>query len=428
MIHSRKPLTVRSSLCSYPYSYLRYSYLRSCLWACLAAAVLIAVLGGCSTKTAKGDLAGSGLKKLSVRQYPRFGDSLDFENLTAAIDQSLIYFNRVPATRIFTYGKDRYDAAHMIRTLETFKHFLKTCPGSGELNAFIRSEFLVYKSVGREKGEVLFTGYFEPTYRGSLEPGPNFPWPVYGYPRDLFQIDLSKFSDAYKGHKRLMARVDPASRQVLPYWDREEINRMADFSDRAVPVVWLANRADRFFLEIQGSGRVALDNGEVVRVHYAGANGRPYSSIGKYLIDINAVPREEMSMQAIRQWLEANPARMDEVLHTNESFVFFKPGEGGPFGNIGVAVTPLRSIATDIKVFPRGALCFAETALPAPDSRQPKEAWGRASFFVLNQDTGGAIKGPGRADLFCGNGDWAAYAAGHMTAEGSLYLLVLRPR
>ncbi len=389
--------------------------------------LMLILTAGCGGKSFKGDLAGRSMKKLSLRQYPEFTDSRDFADLEAAIDQSLIYFNRVPATRTFTYGKDRYDAAHMIRSLETFRAFIDTRPDPGSLNAFIRDRFLVYKSVGRKKGEVMYTGYFEPTYRGSLSSSPEFAWPVYGYPEDMLQIDLSQFSDAYKGHKRLMARVDMGSRRVLPYYDREAINGLPDFSDRAAPVVWLASRVDRFFLEIQGSGRVALDNGDVLRVHYAGTNGNRYRSIGAYLIDIGAVPREKMSMQAIREWLEANPDRMDEVLHYNESFVFFKAGEGGPFGNIGVAVTPLRSIATDIKAFPRGALCFAETALPATDSRQPKEDWEKASFFVLNQDTGGAITGPGRVDLFCGNGDWAAYTAGHMTAEGALYLLVLKP-
>ena len=393
----------------------------------LALVAFLAVTAGCGEKSVKGDLTGISMKKLSLDQYPRFKDDKGFSGLEAAIDQSLLYFSRVPATRGYTYGRDQYDAAHMIRTLSTFKAFLKTRPDPASLNAFIRSRFLVYKSVGRKKGEVLYTGYFEPTYRGSRSASPEFAWPVYGYPRDMFRIDLSEFSDKYKGHKRLMARVDMGSQRVLPYYDREGINRMPDFQDRAEPVVWLASRVDRFFLEIQGSGRVALDNKEVVRVHYAGANGRRYRSIGKYLIDIQAVPRKKMSMQAIRQWLEANPDRMDEVLHYNESVVFFKSGKGGPFGNIGVAVTPLRSIATDVKAFPRGALCLAQTALPAPGTRQPKADWLRASFFVMNQDTGGAIKGPGRVDLFCGSGEWAAYTAGHMTAKGALYLLVLKP-
>ncbi|WDP93227.1 MAG: MltA domain-containing protein [Desulfobacter sp.] len=393
--------------------------------AALAIAAVILICG-CGDKRPAEDPSRLPMERLSKGDVPEFRDTLGFKDLEASILQSLVYFTRVPATRVFVYGKDRYDAAHMIRSLETFQAFMGNRPSPAELSRFIRDRYHVYKSVGNTDGEVLFTGYFEPTYRGSLTRGGAFAYPVYSVPNDLFQIDLSKFSEKYKGHKRLMARVDADAGRILPYYARKEINNMQGFHDRAEPLVWLASRVDRFFLEIQGSGRVALDTGEIMRIHYAGTNGNAYRSVGKYLIDKGEVPREKMSMQAIRQWLEANPDRMDEVLHYNESFVFFKNGRGGPYGNIGVTVTPLRSIATDVKVFPRGGLAFVDAALPEYTG-QPKEGWEKASFFVLNQDTGGAIKGPGRVDIFCGNGEWAAYTAGHMTAPGQLYFLVLKP-
>ena len=367
------------------------------------------------------------LVKVAESDLPEFTDALFLKDLGVSIDQSLVYFKRVPATRTYDYGGDMYNASHMISSLETLKVFLETRPSAKDLNRFIRERYTVYKSVGGSNKNVLFTGYFEPTYPGSRTPGPEYPWPVYPMPDDLFQIDLSAFSHAYKGHKRLMARVDPTSRRVRPYYTREQINNQSDFVQKARPVVWLANRIDRFFLEIQGSGRVALPHGGMVRLHYAGVNGRKYSAVGKYLIDKNEVPKEKMSMQAIREWLTAHPDRMNEVLFTNESFVFFKEGEGGPFGCINVAVTPVRSIATDTRLFPKGGLAFIQTALPAAVG-QPKEEWPRASLFVLNQDTGGAIKGPGRVDLFCGAGAWADYAAGHMVARGQLYFLVLTPK
>lgn len=367
------------------------------------------------------------LVKVADSDLPEFTDTLFFQDLVVSIDQSLVYFKRVPANRTYNYGEDVYNAAHMITSLETFKAFLDTKPSPKDLNRFIRKSYTVYKSVGGSNKDVLFTGYFEPTYPGSRTPGPQYPWPVYSMPNDLFQIDLSAFSDAYKGHKQLMARVDSNSRRILPYYTREQINKQPDFAQKARPVVWLANRIDRFFLEIQGSGRVALPDNEIMRLHYAGVNGRKYSAVGKYLIDNNEVPKEKMSMQAIREWLTAHPERMDEVLFTNDSFVFFKEGKGGPFGCINVAVTPVRSIATDTKLFPKGGLAFIQTALPAGVG-QPKEAWPKASLFVLNQDTGGAIKGPGRVDLFCGAGDWADYTAGHMVARGQLYFLVLTPK
>lgn len=366
------------------------------------------------------------LEKVAASDLPEFTDTLFLQDLGASIDQSLVYFKRVPETRTYDYGGDVYTASHMIFSLETFKAFLETKPSAKDLNRFIRERYMVYRSVGGSNRDVLFTGYFEPTYPGSPTFSPEYPWPVYSMPDDLFQIDLPAFSDAYKGHRRLMARVDPKSRRVLPYYTREQINSQSDFAQKARPVVWLANRIDRFFLEIQGSGRVVLPHGGIVRLHYAGVNGRKYSAVGKYLIDKNEVPKEKMSMQAIREWLTTHPDRMDEVLFTNDSFVFFKEGEGGPFGCIGVAVTPVRSIATDTELFPKGGLAFIQAALPASVG-QPKEEWPRASWFVLNQDTGGAIKGPGRVDLFCGPGDWAEYTAGHMVARGQLYFLVLAP-
>ena len=403
---------------------------RKALYHVLRYLLLILILAGtfgCGDRKKVKHPPENPLVKVAGSDLPEFKDTLFLQDLGTAIDQSLVYFKRVPATRTYEYGDDVYNASHMISSLETFKAFLATKPSAKDLNRFIRETYTVYKSIGGSNKDVLFTGYFEPTYPGSRTPGPEFPWPVYSIPDDLFQIDLSAFSDAYKGHKRLMARIDSKSRRVRPYYTREQINNQLDFAQKARPVVWLANRIDRFFLEIQGSGRVSFGDGEIARLHYAGVNGRKYSAVGKYLIDKNEVPKEKMSMQAIREWLSTHPDRMDEVLFTNDSFVFFKEGKGGPFGCINVAVTPVRSIATDSKLFPKGGLAFIQTALPA-NMGQPKEAWPRASLFVLNQDTGGAIKGPGRVDLFCGAGDWADYTAGHMVARGQLYFLVLRSK
>ncbi|MCF6249537.1 MAG: MltA domain-containing protein [Desulfobacula sp.] len=191
-------------------------------------------------------------------------------------------------------------------------------------------------------------------------------------------------------------------------------------------VVWLKSRVDRFFLEIQGSGRVVLEDGAILRVHYAGSNGNAYRSVGRYLIDQNEILKENMSMQAIRTWLELHPDRMDEVLHVNESFVFFKKEEGGPYGSLSVEVSAFRSLATDSRLFPKGALCFLQAQLPDRVNVNPIKTWENASFFVLNQDTGGAIKGPGRADIFCGSDNYAEYTAGHMNTYGRLYFLVLK--
>ncbi|MBU8911788.1 MAG: murein transglycosylase A [Desulfobacterales bacterium] len=369
----------------------------------------------------------SSLTKLKPEKHPLFVDNLDFHRLATSIDHSLKYFKRVPLERKYYYGKEIYTAAHMIISLETFKSFLEKEPSAKALNAFIKSNFIVYEAAGNKDNDVLFTGYFEPTYEGSLKKSDAYPYPVYSKPDDLLQIDLSAFSDQYKGHKRLIARLNDSTKRVVPYYSRKQINAAKNFHIRSEPVVWLESRVDRFFLEIQGSGRIVLDQGDMLRVHYASSNGNAYRSIGRYLIKKNEILKENMSMQAIRAWLELNPQRIDEVLHHNESFVFFQEEEGGPYGSLGVEVTALRSIATDSKLFPKGALCFMQAQLPDQLDINSLKDWKKASFFVLNQDTGGAIKGPARADLFCGNDDYAEFTAGHMNKYGKLFFLVLKP-
>ena len=367
------------------------------------------------------------LKKLKPKKHPLFIDNLDFQGLATSIDHSLEYFKRVPLERKYQYGNQIFNAAHMIISLETFKAFLENKPSTKALNEFIKSSFIVYEAAGNEDKEVLYTGYFEPTYDGSLKRSNAYPYPVYSKPEDLLEIDLSVFSAQYKGHKRLKARVHDSTKRVVPYYSRKQINSIEDFFIKSEPVVWLKSRVDRFFLEIQGSGRIVLDQGDVVRVHYAASNGNAYRSIGRYLIEKNEILKENMSMQAIRTWLEMHPQRMDEVLHHNESFVFFQKEEGGPYGSLGVEVTAFRSIATDRRLFPKGALCFMQAQLPDKININPLKEWEKACFFVLNQDTGGAIKGPARADLFCGNSNYAQFTAGHMNKYGKLFFLVLKP-
>ncbi|WP_457553062.1 murein transglycosylase A [Desulfobacula sp.] len=389
--------------------------------------VWVCFFSGCHPGIKKEMTQFSSLKKLKPKNYPLFKDSLDFQGLTVSIDNSMLYFKKVPLKRTYYYGKQIYTASHMILSLETFKVFLEKKPSAKALNNYIKSRFIVYQAAGNKEGEVLFTGYFEPTFEGRMEKSAEFSYPVYTRPNDLLEIDLSAFSDKYKGHKHLVARVDDVSKMVVPYYSRKQINSIEDFYKRARPVVWLKSRIARFFLEIQGSGKIDLGNSEILRVHYAGSNGNAYRSIGRYLIRKNEILKENMSMQAIRNWLELHPERMDEVLHHNDSFVFFQKEDGGPYGSLGVEVTALRSIATDSRVFPKGALCFMQAALPEKTKSLSLNKWEKVSFFALNQDTGGAIKGPARADLFCGNGDYAEFTAGYMNKYGKLFFLVLKP-
>ena len=366
-------------------------------------------------------------KPFLVRQtgesLPVLKDDLDYKNLIKSVDHSLAYFKKLPKDRKFHFGSDDYDAAHMIHSLERFKKIVKTSPSAEEFARLIKEDFHVYKMAGKTDEDVLFTGYYEPTFEGSREKSETYDCPLYPVPDDLLRIDLSRFDERYETEPVLYAMVDK-NNEVVPYHTRENINLFENFKQNAEPLLWLKDRVDRFFLEIQGSGRVLLENGEEVRIHYASKNGHSYRSIGKYLIEEDEIDRKDMSMQAIRKWLAKNPDRMDEVLHHNPSFVFFKEGKGGPYGCLGVPVTPMRSIATDVSIYPKGALCFIQTRIPEQDPSGSTAKLTDYSGFVLNQDTGGAINGHFRADLFFGNGPEAEYGAGHMKFKGDLYFLV----
>ncbi len=348
-----------------------------------------------------------------------------YDGLEHSLLKSLSYLQKIPIDRQFAFGKDRYTTEHMIRSLQYFLDFVQSRPSTDELEQFIRSNYLVYRSVGRNgKGEVLYTGYYEPHLRGSLSCTENYRFPIYARPQDLISIDLSLFKEKYAGEK-IIARY--TNQNVLPYYDRSEIDSDGALEGNTEVLAWVKDPVDVFFLQIQGSGKIYLDNGDVLNVHYHTSNGKPYRSIGKLLIDKEKITVDEMSMQKIREYLANHPGEIEEVFNYNPSYVFFKIEPDGPLGNINVKLTPGRSIALDRRIFPKAALCFIEAEMPVVDSAGQIQSWQRFTRFAMNQDTGGAIRGPGRADIFWGNGPYAEIAAGHLKHTGKLYFLVLKP-
>jgi len=308
--------------------------------------------------------------------------------------------------------------------MNCFLDFLHTNPSRKELNRFIASNYTVYQSVGsNRKREVLFTGYYEPTILGSLTSNEDYRFPVYATPSDLIVIDLSLFSERFSGEKIVGRYTDNT---IIPYYERKEINELETFSEASEILVWVKDPVDLFFLQIQGSGRILLPDGEQINLHYHTANGHPYRSIGKLLIDEEKIAREEMSMQKIRSYLQANPDELNRILNHNPSYVFFKLEENGPIGYLQVPLTAERSLALDRRIFPPAAIVYIETSRPVVDWEGKIETWEELKGFVLNQDTGGAIRGPGRADLFWGNSPYAELAAGHMQHTGAFYFLVLK--
>jgi len=381
-------------------------------------------ISGCIRPT-KAPTPEKPMKRISSGSLPDFTDDMTYDGLEHSIQKSISYLNKLPPDREFIFGKDRYATDHMIRSMQRFQDYVKTNPSAEELKEFIGSNYVVYRSIGRDgRGEVLYTGYYEPNLSGRLVRNEEYSFPIYAVPQDLISIDLSLFSDSYIG-KKIIGRF--TENTVVPYYERSTIEANGVLDGNAEVLAWVEDPIDVFFLQIQGSGKVYLDNGNALNVHYHTTNGRPYRSIGKLLIDEQKISREEMSMQKIREYLNKHPEELESVLNYNPSYVFFQIEPDGPLGNINVKLTPGRSIATDRRLFPKAALTYIVTEKPLIDSSEQIHSWRRCARFAMNQDTGGAITGPGRVDIFWGNGPYAEIAAGHMKQTGELYFLVLKP-
>jgi membrane-bound lytic murein transglycosylase A len=365
------------------------------------------------------------LVRVMPSEYPEFEDDMAYDGLQHSIRQSILYLRKIPEGSRFRFGEETFAAAHMIKSLEHFLDFITTEPSVQNLQKYIDSNYIMYSSVGGDNfGQVLFTGYYEPSLEGCLEKNDRCRFPIYSRPDDLITINLSLFSPRFKG-ETIIGRY--SNQTVVPYYNRSEIEYGGVLEGKVTPIAWLKDPVDLFFLQIQGSGEIHMDSGTAINVHYGGTNGRPYRSIGKLLIDEGKIPRAEMSMQKIRSYLHGHPEEIERILSYNPSYVFFKIEKDGPLGSLEVKLTPGRSIALDRRFFPLSGLAFIETQKPVINGNGKIGHWVNLKRFVLNQDTGGAIRGPGRADLFYGNGPYAEVAAGHMQHTGRLYFLILNP-
>ena len=288
---------------------------------------------------------------------------------------------------------------------------------------FFEANFTPYRvraSDGSEEG--LVTGYYEPLLHGSRTQSAQYPQPLYAPPDDLLIVELADLYPELKG-KRVRGRLD--GRRVVPYWPRADIDAgKADTGGKAL--VYVSDPVDAFFLQIQGSGRVALDDGTVMRVGYADQNGQPFRSVARVLIDRGELALDHASMQGIREWGREHPTELPALLDENPSYVFFRevppPAPGtleasidGPIGSLGVPLLAGRAIAVDPRAIPLGTPVFLATTRPLSDEPLAR--------LVLAQDTGGAIRGPIRADFFWGFGDEAGQQAGRMRQQGALWLL-----
>ena len=370
-----------------------------------------------STGMALGDL-----KAIASWRSPRLADDLPLAGLLEAVQASAGYYGKQKPAKVYRFGRAVYSADDLRKSLEEFIAIVQKTPEEAERARALKKAFRLYRGGGKKK-EVLVTGYYEPVIYGSRLPGIDNKVPIYGLPRDMITADLGAFSPELKG-KRIVGRYQNGT--LVPYYSRYEIDRLKVLGGRGYELAWVEDPVEVFFLQIQGSGRLVMPDGSTMSLGYAGTNGMPYRSIGKLMMDMGKIPENGMSSQAVKEYLRAHPEDLESTLDYNERYVFFQQVSRGPVGSIGVVLTPERSLATDAGAYPPGALAYLETEIPVLGKDGRPVAWKKISRFVVNQDTGGAIQGPARVDLFWGSGEEVGRIAGCMKQTGRLWFLAPR--
>jgi membrane-bound lytic murein transglycosylase A len=324
-----------------------------------------------------------------------------------------------PALRAFASSCRRLQAARWRAACDAAAGL--SSANEADARAFFEARFAAYRIVAADGSrDGLITGYYEPVLRGSRAETAAFGYPVYGVPQDLIVVDLAGLHPELR-NLRLRGRLD--GRHLIPYYERAEIEAPGRRFNAPV-IAWVADPVELFFLQIQGSGQLELDSGGRIRIGYADQNGRPYSSLGRYLVDRGELKFEQSSMQGIKAWAEANPDKLRAALDHNPSYVFFRElpapaapagAADGPPGAAGVPLAPEFSIAVDPRYVPLGAPVFLATTYPLSERALEK--------LVIAQDTGGAIRGAVRADFFWGTGPDAGTQAGRMRQRGAMWLV-----
>ena len=357
-----------------------------------------------------------GLREVSFSQFPGWGTADTKKSLRAFQISCAAFLKQDPnksvgSDYINLQASDWYPACHAA--------VLVDAASSKDTKKFFQTWFMPVEFFDQQPVQGLFTGYYMPLLHGSLTKTIKYNIPLYGLPSNLVSINLSLF-DPQLGNRTLIGRVN--RNNIIPFYTRAEINRGA-IKESAQVIAWVDNTIDRSFLEIQGSGIIALDNGSRLAVGYIGENGAPYTAIAKVLIDQGVMTRDNASMQHIRSYLDAHPEKIDPVLNQNKSFVFFTTlRNGSALGAQGVALTPGYSMAVDHKWVPYGVPIWLDTTRPDEISDQQN----LFQRLMVAQDTGGAIKGVVRGDVYWGAGERATAIAGKMKNQGHYWLLLPR--
>lgn len=344
-------------------------------------------------------------------QLPDLGAGVaDRAGLAVAVERSLNYLKKPSSEAFFPISGLTHEQVR--RSLEVYRDLLKAELSDDELLSELRRRFDVYTSVGcDDRGTVLFTGYYTPIFEASKEPRDGFLHPLHRPP-------TSHVKDLKTGKTLGLRQADGSVKAGYP--DREALLDSSLLSGREL--VWLRDAFEAYLVGVQGSAILRLPDDTRLEVGYAGTNGHPYASLGRALLAEGKLTRRDLNLKSLLAYFHAHPDDFIRLSRKNKRYVFFQESSGGPYGSLNEKVMARRSIALDKSIFPRGALCFIEAPLPLPN----KGPDGQVRRFVLDQDTGGAIRAPGRCDVFMGVGEAAGQVAGRTLAEGRLYVLILK--
>ena len=354
---------------------------------------------------------------VAPNRAPKIYDDGELAILREALHNNLIKLKTRDPSATVCFGAEKLPVKHLVASLKHLLFIISDNPDPVTLDARIQASFDLYRSTGfnyfTRDGAILITGYYQPVFSGSTIRREDYQYPLYKPPpKSLISPPLAEINTEEDG-----TEVD---------WSRRAIE--TGELCRGYELVWLRDPMDVYLLHVQGSGLIRLGDGSLRGVGYAGTNGLPYRSIGFHLVATDRLSSKEVSLASIRKYINAHPRERDDIFFHNESYIFFRWREGkAARGSLGVELTPNRSIAVDNRVMPVGGIFYLRTTRPMLEKGVVR---GRRSFsrLVVGQDTGSAIKGAGRVDLFCGTGDEAGEQAGNLKEEGLLYCLLLKQR
>jgi len=381
----------------------------------IVTSTLLLLMHGCTIFVREGHQP---LYRLSQDQYPQFTDDFDRDSLIICLSNQISSLKKQSPNKAVSFGHNTYTISWLLYSAEELLQKLKDNPDNAELASFVSAHYLVYQAGGRMEQpsrQMLVTGYYEPIFAGNTTKEPPYSFPLYSPPSTLVRVMGSNNNSRFY-------RYD-SNNSLISFWSRAEIENTGILAGNEL--VYLKDPFEAFLLHIQGSGKIVLPDQTVRTIRFAASNGHEYKSIGKLLVDEKKMHLDDVNIPAIRSYLDQYPDDRQRILQHNPRFIFFKWGDDlGPIGSCGEQLIPGRSIAIDQDVLPGGSIGFLVSRLPYLQTDGATKGYKPMARFVFPQDSGAAIQGAGRVDIFLGHGSSAEFAAHHMKEEGQLYFLV----